>query len=61
MMQRHFKRRDGSTFTIEIALDHEKIATDMARKLASSGAKRATKMGGGVVATIVEDSRDAEV
>lgn len=57
-MSRHtFTRRNGTRFTIELTIDVEKIAEDIARKLAASSTTRATKSAGGIVAVIVEDTK----
>ncbi len=50
-----FQRRNGASFTIEIAIDEKVVAEEMARRLARSGKLNGTAMGGGVVVTVVEE------
>jgi hypothetical protein len=53
-MIKTYTRRNGTRFEMTLTVDVDKIADDMAQKLARSGNKRASKCSGGVVATIRE-------
>ena len=50
---RTFTRRNGEKMVIEVTIDVEKIAEDMAHNLARSGRTRSTKCDGGVIATVI--------
>lgn len=53
MAQYTFTRHNGEKFVIDVTVDLDKIAEDMAHSMARSGKQRATKAGGGIVAVVV--------
>lgn len=54
-MSRHtFTRRDGTRFELVLGIDHEKLATDIARKMLATRKVCATRCGGSITATIRE-------
>ncbi len=55
-MRRTFTRRNGEKLTIDIEIDMEKLAEDMAHTLANSGKSKATRLSGAIVAKVVENA-----